>query len=146
VGYAVARLGCFLNGCCYGHECTLPWAVTFPQSATEAAAAFAGHPTQLYAIIGTLGFTLPVLLALTPYLREPFDRFLGFLVLSSVTRYVVEIFRRGATAEVWDPMPIFTVAQAASIGIIIIAEAIIVGREWPFTREGPAERAEREAG
>ena len=24
------RIGCFLNGCCYGAACALPWAVTFP--------------------------------------------------------------------------------------------------------------------
>ena len=24
------RIGCFLNGCCYGAECNLPWAVNFP--------------------------------------------------------------------------------------------------------------------
>lgn len=24
------RIGCFLNGCCYGAECNLPWAVSFP--------------------------------------------------------------------------------------------------------------------
>ena len=29
-GLAIGRLGCFLNGCCYGGLCTLPWAVTFP--------------------------------------------------------------------------------------------------------------------
>jgi len=135
VGYAVARVGCFLNGCCYGHECSLPWAVTFPQSATETTPAFASHPTQLYSIFGTLVFTLPVLLRLTPWLRKPFDRFFAFLALSSVVRYVAEIYRRGATGAVWEPMPIFTVAQAASIGIFVIAAAIIIAREWPFRRE-----------
>lgn len=30
LGLAIGRLGCFLNGCCYGDPCTLPWAVTFP--------------------------------------------------------------------------------------------------------------------
>lgn len=27
---AFGRIGCFLNGCCYGAECNLPWAVSFP--------------------------------------------------------------------------------------------------------------------
>src|SRR5687767_3673178 len=27
---AFGRMGCFLNGCCHGAQCTLPWAVTFP--------------------------------------------------------------------------------------------------------------------
>ena len=30
VGLAFGRIGCFLNGCCYGAECSLPWAVSFP--------------------------------------------------------------------------------------------------------------------
>ncbi|QGJ69156.1 Phosphatidylglycerol--prolipoprotein diacylglyceryl transferase [Planctomycetales bacterium 10988] len=30
VGLALGRIGCFLNGCCYGGVCELPWAVTFP--------------------------------------------------------------------------------------------------------------------
>jgi phosphatidylglycerol:prolipoprotein diacylglycerol transferase len=31
LGQAIGRLGCFLNGCCYGGVClTAPWAMTFP--------------------------------------------------------------------------------------------------------------------
>ena len=30
LGIALGRLGCFLNGCCYGDRCDLPWAVSFP--------------------------------------------------------------------------------------------------------------------
>ncbi len=30
LGMAIGRLGCFLNGCCFGGVCDLPWAVTFP--------------------------------------------------------------------------------------------------------------------
>jgi phosphatidylglycerol:prolipoprotein diacylglycerol transferase len=30
VGLAFGRIGCFLNGCCYGAVCEEPWAVTFP--------------------------------------------------------------------------------------------------------------------
>ncbi len=30
VGLAFGRIGCFLNGCCYGQVCELPWAVKFP--------------------------------------------------------------------------------------------------------------------
>jgi phosphatidylglycerol:prolipoprotein diacylglycerol transferase len=30
LGLAIGRIGCFLNGCCYGGACSLPWAVTFP--------------------------------------------------------------------------------------------------------------------
>jgi len=30
LGMAIGRLGCLLNGCCFGGACDLPWAVTFP--------------------------------------------------------------------------------------------------------------------
>ena len=30
IGLGFGRIGCFLNGCCYGAECKLPWAVSFP--------------------------------------------------------------------------------------------------------------------
>lgn len=30
LGMAIGRIGCFLNGCCYGGECEYPWAVSFP--------------------------------------------------------------------------------------------------------------------
>jgi phosphatidylglycerol:prolipoprotein diacylglycerol transferase len=30
LGLAIGRLGCFLNGCCYGAPANVPWAVQFP--------------------------------------------------------------------------------------------------------------------
>ena len=30
LGVAIGRMGCFLNGCCYGGTSDLPWSVSFP--------------------------------------------------------------------------------------------------------------------
>ncbi len=30
LGLAIGRIGCFLNGCCFGHVSDVPWAVRFP--------------------------------------------------------------------------------------------------------------------
>jgi phosphatidylglycerol---prolipoprotein diacylglyceryl transferase len=30
LGLAFGRLGCLMNGCCFGNVCELPWAITFP--------------------------------------------------------------------------------------------------------------------
>jgi len=30
IGLGFGRIGCFLNGCCYGEQCDLPWGVRFP--------------------------------------------------------------------------------------------------------------------
>ena len=44
LGAAIARWGCFLNGCCYGHEWHGPWAVVFPALGDG----IPRHPAQLY--------------------------------------------------------------------------------------------------
>lgn len=36
LGLAVGRIGCFLNGCCYGAAANVPWAVEFPYSSVGA--------------------------------------------------------------------------------------------------------------
>ncbi len=30
LGVAIGRIGCLMNGCCFGSPCDLPWAITFP--------------------------------------------------------------------------------------------------------------------
>lgn len=66
------RIGCLLNGCCYGLPTDLPWGVTYPTgspvwlsqftSGTQGLlTSFAGvvapvHPTQLYEVAGALVF------------------------------------------------------------------------------------------
>jgi len=30
IGLAFGRIGCYMNGCCYGEECSLPWGASFP--------------------------------------------------------------------------------------------------------------------
>ncbi len=61
LGAAVGRVGCFLNGCCYGSPTGLPWGVHFPDG-SEAAHDFPGealHPAQLYnAAAGLLVFAI----------------------------------------------------------------------------------------
>ncbi len=32
LGLAIGRIGCLMNGCCYGAVCDHPWAITFPAS------------------------------------------------------------------------------------------------------------------
>lgn len=59
LGIASMRIGCYLNGCCFGHETDLPWGVVFPfmsqvhshQLAEDPGHLFyvsPVHPTQLY--------------------------------------------------------------------------------------------------
>ncbi len=129
VAYAIARVGCFLNGCCYGHPTDLPWGVTFPQLGPDSAPPVPVHPTELYAVAGSLVFVLPLLLTVSRRLHRPFSRFMAFLILSSVLRFFVEFARRGATAHAFALVPALTQAQAASIAIIVVCAVAILLRE-----------------
>ena len=48
LAHAFGRVGCFLNGCCYGKPSTLPWVVRFPGDLV------ARYPTQLYEVAALL--------------------------------------------------------------------------------------------
>lgn len=106
LGYAVYRLGCFLNGCCFGTETQLPWAVTFGQgSEAFAAQVEAGlisadanrtlpvHPTQIYhAIFAAIVFFV----LLREKAKIPGQRFAMALILYGAGRFVLEFFRGDA--------------------------------------------------
>lgn len=49
VGHFFGRIGCFMNGCCYGKETMLPWAVHFPSPHETFGKGV--HPTELYRAI-----------------------------------------------------------------------------------------------
>jgi phosphatidylglycerol:prolipoprotein diacylglycerol transferase len=105
LGYVFGRLGCFLNGCCYGQVCHLPWAVRFPyesdawrgQVARELITrldlkSLPVHPTQLYESFLSLGLYLGLAWL---YRRKKFDGqvFAAYLICYAVTRSIVETFR-----------------------------------------------------
>jgi prolipoprotein diacylglyceryltransferase len=46
VGLGFGRIGCFLNGCCYGAECRAPWAVQFPYMSDAYATEFNDNALQ----------------------------------------------------------------------------------------------------
>jgi len=65
IAIALMRVGCFLNGCCFGKETSLPWGVKFPpyspahiyQISQNPFGAFSVppvHPTQIYELIAAL--------------------------------------------------------------------------------------------
>jgi len=93
LGYAITRVGCFLNGCCYGTPTSLPWGVVFPGITT-----LPSHPTQLYSAAGSLLLT-GLLLWLHPRLKAQGQLFAAYLMLYGVLRGIVEIFRLGVSAE-----------------------------------------------
>lgn len=139
LGYAITRVGCFLNGCCYGAPTNLPWGVRFPVHHHEVP----HHPTQLYsAAAGVLIFGL--LLAIRRRLRRPGHLMLVYLIAYSVARIIIEEFRRGASAEVFAPLAPLTVAQVASIAIGLLA-AIVMVVDLRRARQVPSSSTESSA-
>jgi phosphatidylglycerol:prolipoprotein diacylglycerol transferase len=53
LGVAIGRVGCFLDGHCYGVATSLPWGVAFPQGCPPTAVHV--HPAQLYEALWMLG-------------------------------------------------------------------------------------------
>ncbi len=114
LGYAFARIGCFLNGCCYGTPTSLPWACRFYDPAVGVTPP--SHPAQLYASAGSL-LVMGILLWLSPRLRVRGQLFMSYVALYGVLRFVVEIFRHGATSTVaWQGL---TLAQLVSLGLVL---------------------------
>jgi phosphatidylglycerol:prolipoprotein diacylglycerol transferase len=94
MGVVIGRLGCFMNGCCFGGSCELPWGVVFSESSL-AGMQFPGvhvHPTQLYEALLALVVFFVVLAVET---RKPFEGFLLwlFVILQSVYRFFIDPIR-----------------------------------------------------
>lgn len=92
LGSVFGRIGCLMNGCCYGRECHLPWAITFPPGSRPVPPGIPLHPTQVYDSLLNLGLYLG-LAAL--YRRKKFDGqvFAGYLIGYAICRSIVEFFR-----------------------------------------------------
>lgn len=94
LGIGIARIGCFLNGCCFGTPTDLPWGVTFPEHTIPYSVfgAVAIHPSQLY----TSGYGLLLFFILYRILKnKKFDgQVLAVLfMLESVFRFLIEFVR-----------------------------------------------------
>jgi len=90
LGSVFGRIGCLLNGCCYGRACDLPWAIHFP--ADHETRGSGVHPTEIYDAL--LNLTLYFALAWL-FRRRKFDGqiFALYLIGYAICRSIAEIFR-----------------------------------------------------
>ena len=129
IGYIIGRIGCIFAGCCYGKECSLPWAIRFPEG-VEAPANIYLHPTQVYSILIELAIWLALLFV------EKFNNdkkvlragslFFVWMLLHGIGRMIVEQFRGDFRGDV-----IFGLSVSTIISILIstIAAAYLVGQK-----------------
>ena len=136
IGQAFGRLGCFLNGCCYGGPATdnFPLALRFPASLSPtgipegsppfldhlhhrwvtdtATTSLPIHATQLYASLSLFTITALVVAA-TPYKRRHGDLVAMVLILNALSRMGIELVRR-------DTSPVALGLNAGHIGAIVV--------------------------
>jgi phosphatidylglycerol:prolipoprotein diacylglycerol transferase len=131
LGYFFGRLGCLMNGCCYGRPTDLPWAIHFPQGHPTYPQGV--HPTEIYESL--LGLGLYAGLAWL-YRRKKFDGqiFAIYLMCYAVMRGLVESLR--------GDYPVYylggwaTPAQLVSFGIF--AAGLILYWQLPRKEVQPA--------
>ncbi len=96
LGHAIGRLGCFAAGCCWGVECSRPWAVTFTNPEAHRLVGVPLHvplhPTQLY----EAGAEAVIFLILYRRFQRPHHdgAVLGlYLILYPAARFLIDFFR-----------------------------------------------------
>jgi len=123
VGLALGRIGCFLNGCCYGGLCELPWAVQFPPGSPPwfdqvargllphptaggvANPSLPVHPAQLYAALDA-AILAGLAVAFTPVARRDGEVFALVLTLHPISRILLEAIRIDEAPALGTPLSI----------------------------------------
>ncbi len=114
----VGRVGCTINGCCYGIETSLPWGVVYAHPDSYAPLGIAVHPTQIYEIIFLL-IVFAVLISLRWRFKPDGSLFLIYLSLYSLWRVGIDFLREGTPF-------LFGLHQAQVTGLIILAIAVSI--------------------
>ena len=122
LGHAIGRVGCLLNGCCYGRRCDLPWGI--PVRHQDGLF----HPAQIYDSLMVLA-GLWLLLLFEKRGLKPGQSVSLAIIFYSASRFIYEFWRAGTRAEVdagfatstyFDNIPL-TEAQIFSVLCILVA-------------------------
>ena len=112
----VGRIGCTINGCCYGTTCDLPWGIVYTHPDSLAPLGVATHPTTVYEIIYLL-IMFGVVFWLRKRLKPDGSLFLAYLSLYSLWRFGIDFLRDGTSF-------LLGLHQAQVIAIITLAIVI----------------------
>ena len=108
LGHAIGRIGCFLNGCCFGKE--VSWGIYFPAYHARL------HPTQLYESASLL-LIFFILKNYQKVSNTPGKVFVLYLILASLERFVVEFFRADHTTTFLG----LSIFQGLSLVVVAVA-------------------------
>lgn len=128
LGIFITRIGCFLNGCCFGVPTELPWGMVFPHD-SPAGYFFPDqhiHPAQLYSsLYGLLIFGGILLFERI----KKFDGFLLYLffIFYGISRFTVDIFRYYEDSMILVQIKNFSLSvnQGISLLLIILGAGLI---------------------
>jgi len=110
LGQSIGRIGCFLNGCCFGHESS--WGIFFPLHAAKL------YPTQLFSSVGLL--FIYFFLRFYRKFSQKGDVFLAYLLLASALRFFIDFFRADHFNLFWG-LSIFQI-----ICVVIFTTALLI--------------------
>ena len=134
LGHVIGRFGCFLAGCCYGKETTVPWSVVFTDPFAQANAGTPLnvhlHPTQLYES-GAEALILAGLLLFEKRGRPfPGRTFWTYMLVYGLSRFVIEFFRgdRGRGLYFGDAV---SLSQVISIVLVPLSLSML----WWLSRQ-----------
>lgn len=146
VGYAVGRIGCFLNGDDYGLPTKLPWGMSFPNGTPPTTVRV--HPTQLYESAASLVIFAILLWVIAPRFKREGPLIFAYAILAGIERFLVEFIRTnkpvllGLTQQQWIAIAMIIV------GIVFTWFFATRGRLRPVVEPGgvPAKAAVAVAG
>jgi len=136
LGQAVGRIGCLIQGCCYGLPTSLPFAIVYAHPDSYAPRGETLHPAQLYFLLWNL-IVFGALQRLKGRLTQEGDLFLAYLALYAAGDFALRFLRPG------DPV-VLGLQQAQIIGLVVLIAAVVIlaGR----TLTGNTERVSRPQG
>jgi len=132
IGQAFGRVGCFLNGCCYGKVTEAPIGVEYPINSSpwieqvnnklihsSSQCTLSMHPVQLYDAF----FSIVIFLSLVFVLRK--QKFAGitascYLLFYGLLRFVMEFFRGDERQK------ISNITTAQGISLLIMAGGVVL--------------------
>ncbi len=122
---AVGRVGCLLNGCCYGLESDIFCAIIYAHPESLGPIGVPVHPTQLYEIVYNL-IVFVVLLKLRGRLQPAGSLFLLYLALYSLWRFGIDFIREGNPFI----LGLHEAQIIALIVLIIVVTMIVLRTRW----------------
>lgn len=143
IGTSFGRIGCFLNGCCYGRPTKLPWGVVFPEESFPAQefGRVPVHPSQLYFALAGL-----VLFAITWGWRKrvtvPGTLFWGFIAMFALVRIPLDmtrVYEPEAIVMTLGSVPV-SESQLTSMALALFALLMIARLMRDHAAGGPAAR------